>query len=97
MVSFFDLLLGGIGVMLLIRATGCLFESLEYFYCSSFLPRETAAGDQSEVWSRFPQIAAMGEGMSRQLQLTQEIARMKKILEAKTKLETIQKQKHRYV
>jgi len=57
--------------------------------------RETAAGDQSEVWSRFPQIAAMGEGMSRQLQLTQEIARMKKILEAKTQLERIQKQKHK--
>ena len=61
-------------------------------FCSCFLHRETAAGDQSEVWSRFPQIAAMGEGMSRQLQLTQEIARMKKILEAKTQLEKIQKQ-----
>lgn len=30
MVSFLDLVLGGIRVMLLIRATGCLFESLEY-------------------------------------------------------------------
>ena len=30
MASFLDLVLGGIRVMLLIRATGCLFESLEY-------------------------------------------------------------------
>ena len=30
MVSFLELVLGGIRVMLLIRATGCLFESLEY-------------------------------------------------------------------
>ena len=30
MVSFLDLVLGGIRVMLLIRAMGCLFESLEY-------------------------------------------------------------------
>ena len=30
MASFLDLVLGGTRVMLLIRATGCLFESLEY-------------------------------------------------------------------
>ena len=37
--SFLDLVLGGIRVMLLIRATGCLFESLEYIFSDINLKR----------------------------------------------------------
>ena len=33
MVSFLDRVLGGIRVMVLIKGTGCLFESLEYVWC----------------------------------------------------------------
>ena len=45
MVSFLNLVLGGMRVMLLIRATGCLFESLEYI-----LPVPTHPIRNRQVW-----------------------------------------------
>ena len=41
MVSFLDLVLGGIRIMLLIRAMGCQFESLEYMRSISNLIRQS--------------------------------------------------------